>query len=146
MHTDFLRSSGGHPSSVVDMCLPSILDPEKIVSVIIEKLKEKSACPQFIKCLALIGQQFSRNFMLYRSVISLDDTPLDVIESHIPRVFVSFYMEGGDGSVLNCAFEIIKDIRAIAKLMLINGYSAEQACEIHFKEPRASGTSVEFCM
>lgn len=146
MHTDFLRSSGGHPSSVVDMCLPSILDPEKIVSVIIKKLEEKRACPQFKKCLALIGQQFSIKFMLYRSFISLDDTPLDVIELHLPKVFVSLRMAGGDESVLNCGFEIIRDIRAIAKLMLINGYSAEQACEIHFKEPRASGTSVEFCM
>ncbi len=146
MHIDFARSSGGPPSCVVDICLPSILDPEEIVSAIIGEMKEKSTCAQFSECLYLIGEQFSIRFMLYRSFISLDDTPLDVIESHIPRVFVSFYMEGGDGSVLNCAFEIIKDIRAIAKLMLINGYSAEQACEIHFKEPRASGTSVEFCM
>lgn len=146
MHTDFLRSSGGPPSSVVDMCLPSILDPEKVVSVIIEKLKEKSACPQFIKCLALIGQQFSRNFMLYRSVISLDDTPLDVIESHIPRVFVSFYMEGADESMLSCGLDIIRNLRAMAELMLTNRYSVEQAYDEHFRKSINMGQSVEFCM
>lgn len=121
------------------------LEPIEVISAIIDKLKNYYSSSYYIKCLDIIKKEFVSKLTLF-SVFFANNTPLSIVETVIPKVFVSLHINGVNEDDLSMVFLIIKDIKAMSKLMLANGYSAEQACAVHFRQPHASGHSVEYCM